>query len=569
MRDYLAECRSYCDSVLNGSIVAGRLLRKAVQRHLDDLQRADSDPDWPFYFDPWHAADVCDFLEKLPHVEGRWHCPTVRLQPWQTFILASVFGWRRRSDGTRRFRYAYVEVARKNGKSLLTSGIALYCLCCEGEIGPQIKCAATTANQARIVFDVAAKMVRATPDLAAHFGLQLFANSIRCERNNGSIQPINSKSSTQDGLNPHLVIIDELHAHKDRSLFDVLRSSFGARANPLSWYITTAGYNTQGICIEQRDLVAKILEGVLSVDDYFGVVFTIDEGDDPFDETVWSKANPNLGVSVSLDAMRSYAEQAKASPGAAGEFKTKRLNVWMSTASAWLDMDAWHRCADPEATLAEFAGCRAAIGADLADTNDTAAVVMLLERDGKFHAFSWFFLPEELVDRAAHRTTTHYRTWADAGHITTTPGDFIDHNAIEAKIRELVAGHDVVAINLEHHGAQQMAASLLADNLPVALVQKSAGSYSEPAKLIEAYVEIGRLRHDGNPVLTWTASNCVVQRRVDGTILPKKEHKDSPKKVDGIDALILALKGMGAERPGSIFDGVDLSDPKALEAFIL
>jgi phage terminase large subunit-like protein len=560
MRDYVSIAKTYCLDVTEGRAVACKWTRLACQRHLNDLARAATDPAWSYRFDDWHATDVCDFIEKLPHIEGKWSTPTITLEPWQIWLLVSVFGWRRKHDSGRRFDQAYTEVARKNAKSALTSGVALYCLTCDDEVGPQIKTAATTGGQARIVFDVAWKMARATPELCDAFGLEIMANAVVSHSNNGSIQPINAKSSTQDGLNPHLTVIDELHAHKDRSLFDVLRSATGARKNPLGWYITTAGYNTQGVCYEQRDYVCKILQGVISDDSYFGVIYTLDEGDDPFNEGVWPKANPNLNVSVDIEKMRSYAKQAKNSPASAGEFKTKRLNVWQNAHSAWLSPEQFKACADDTLKIEDFAGESGWIGVDLADTNDVAALVIVFERDGMMHAFSRFYLPEDLVEICAHRTTTHYKVWADQGFITTTEGNFIDHNAIEADIRALCDVHQVEKIRLEHYGSAQISANLMGDGLPVEIIHKKPDTYSEPAKLLEAWVEINKFRFDGNPMLTWMASNCVVDRRVNGSILPKKEHKDSPKKIDGIDALIMAIGGATTGDNRSAYDGDDRSE---------
>jgi phage terminase large subunit-like protein len=546
MHDYASVGLEYCEAVASGDVVACKWIKLACARHVRDLARQKNDPSWPYRYDSWEANNVCDFIEKLPHVEGKWSPPTIILEPWQVWLLTTIFGWRRKIDGGRRFEQSYIECARKNAKSALTSGVALYCLACEGEVGPQIKTAATSGSQARIVFDVCAKMANATPDLRGTFELEVMANAIMCGQNNGSIQPINAKSSTQDGLNPHLTVIDELHAHKDRSLFDVLRSATGARKNPLGWYITTAGYSTHGVCYEQRDYVCKILEGVFEDDQYFAAIFTLDDGDDPFDETVWPKANPNLNVSVDIGKLRSYAKQAKNSPASQGEFLTKRMNLWQNAASAWLSMDAWKACGDASLDINDFTSEPAWIGVDLADTNDLAAVVIVFDRDGVYHAFSRFFLPELLVEICAHRTTTHYQVWADQGWITKTEGDFIDHNAIEAEIRSLCERFQVETIRIEHYGSAQISANLIGDGLPVEIIHKKSQTYSEPSKLLEALVEIAKVRHDANPVLTWMASNCVVERRVDGTILPKKEFKDSPKKIDGIDALIMAMGAASA-----------------------
>lgn len=336
----------------------------------------------------------------------------------------------------------------------------------------------------------------------------------------------------------------------------MLRSATGARKNPLGWYITTAGYNSQGVCYEQRDYLCKVLQGVIDDDSYFGVIYCLDEGDDPYDEAVWPKANPNLNVSVDVDKLRSYAKQAKNSPASAGEFKTKRLNLWQNSHSTWLSMEQWKACADNGLKIDDFTTEPAWIGVDLADTNDVAALVIVFDRGGTLHAFSRFYLPEDLVEICAHRTT-HYKVWADEGFITTTEGNFIDHNAIEDDIRALCASHQVEKIRLEHYGLAQIAANLMSDGLPVEIVHKKPDTYSEPAKLLEAWVEIGKFRFDGNPVLTGMASNCVVDRRVNGTILPKKESRDSRKKIDGIDALVMAIGGLSTGDGRSVYAGDD------------
>lgn len=548
-RDYAAIAHDFARAAIKDKKRFGKWVRLAAQRHLDDLKRAKK-KDWPYKFDTWHAADVCGFIEKLPHVEGVWDSPTLVLEPWQIFCFAMIFGWRRKSDGLRRFNTVYLEVARKNGKSPIASAVALYCLTCEGENGPQVKTAATTGDQARIVFDVAKKMVQRTPDLAEAFDLEVLANSIACHMNGGSVKPINAKASTQDGLNPHCAIIDELHAHADRSLFDVLRSARGARRNPLSFYITTAGKHLESVCFEQRGLVCKVLEGALDLDHYFGIIFTIDEDDDPYDEAVWQKANPNLGVSVQLDELRQYAREAQTSPDSEGEFKTKRLNVWLNAATNWLSLAAWDACADPDLTLEDdrFATAPAGIGVDLADKDDIAAVgidFLLPNEDGEqvLYMFSRFYLPRDIVRRRVDAGYAHYGTWARAGLLTLTDGDWIDHRVIEDDIRGLCERFNVQGVAFDQYGgAQTMASRLVDQGINAGILAKNAKNFTDPAKEIEARVANGRLlRHDGNPVLRWMASNVVVDRRIDGSILPKKESANSMNKIDGIDAHCMAI----------------------------
>jgi phage terminase large subunit-like protein len=547
-RDYVSVANEYAKKAAadkNGE-QHSKWVRLAAQRHLDDLKRAEEG--LGYYFDEWHANDVCDFIEKLPHVEGVWESPTIELEPWQIFILCVIFGWRRKSDGLRRFTYVMIEVARKAAKSTLTAGVSLYCLCCEEEIGPQIVVGATTAEQAGKVFNPAKLMVQRTAPLREAFGLEAMARSIPCELNGGYIQPINSKGKTQDGWNPHVGILDELHAHGDRGLFDVIRSAFGARKNPLMWIITTAGYNLAGVCYEQRQFVTKVLDGALEAEHVFAIIYTLDEGDDPFDEEVWIKANPMIGVTPTWQSMREAAIEAKA--GSDGEFKTKKLNLWLNSASAWLKIESWNACADPSLGWKDFEGLDCWIGADLADKDDITGIVLAaFDERGRLVFKPMFWLPETTLqspDHAEGQGIAPYRTWHDEGWLNVTPGDWIDHGEIEDQITAWLDRYGVRLVTFDQFAAAQHMATRLNDDRgePVAqILHKKASNFTDPAKELEARVRSGpdKLRHDGNPVMTWMASNAVVDRRVDGSILPKKESAMSPNKIDGIDALLSAI----------------------------
>jgi phage terminase large subunit-like protein len=537
----LAIARGYALDVLEEKIPACQLVRQAIQRQERDRRRAATDPSWPYAWSELHAAAVCAFVEQLPHIEGQWSTPTITLQPWQVWLLTTLFGWRRRDDqAQRRFNDCYLELARKNGKSVLAAAIMLYCFLEEGENGPQIKIAATTRSQTDAVFLIAKKMVQRLPWLRERYGLDVFANAITCAVNSGSFQPINSKSSSQDGLNPHAYTIDELHAHKDRGLFDVLYSARGSRFNPLSLSITTAGYNMLGVAFEQRSFLAKVLQEIFDAETFFGVIYTLDDGDDWTDETTWRKANPGLGVTPRLDEMRAYAQKAQHSDESAGEFKTKRLNLWLSSASAWLSMDAWQACADPSLDLEAFARAPALIGVDLAERDDLTAVVVIFERDGLLYAFPKCFLPIDVVEERS-RAVPAYRGWASSGVLVTTDGPMTDLPTVEAYIRRLVAQFQVRQVVIEQFGGQYLAATLQASGIPTLLQGKTAKYYTPPARELEARITHGKFRHDGNSCLTWMASNVCVTRGVDGSLLPKKQTANSPNKIDGIDALLLAL----------------------------
>jgi phage terminase large subunit-like protein len=510
----------------------------ACERQDRDLKRRDAT--WPYLWSDKHAIDICQFAETLPHIEGTWNSRTIQLEPWQIFVLTTLFGWRRR-DGGRRFNTAYLEVARKAAKSVLASIVGLYGLHREGEVGAQIKTAATTGKQSRIIFDVCRKMVQQTPALQ-EAGLRVFANSVTFEANGSSLQPINSKSSTQDGLSPHCSIIDELHAHKDRGLFDVLKSARGARKNPLSFYVTTAGYNLLGVAYEQRTFVTKFLQRVFDADHYFGIIYTLDEADDPYDQRVWSKSNPMLGVTPQLEEMQQYAAEARQSPDSEGEFKTKRLNLWLNSASSWLSMSAWDQCAESSLKLEDFVGQPCWIGADLAQLDDLAAVALVFKRGDALVTFVRCYLPELVVQERA-RAVPAYREWANTGLLTLTSGNMIDYAAIDADIRGWCQQFDVQDVCFDQYGSVQITGNLAADGLPARVEAKSAKTFTAPARELEARVTHGRFRHDGNSCLKWQASNVVVSRRIDDSILPKKESPESAGKIDAIDALLLAIGG--------------------------
>lgn len=525
-------------------------VRLACQRHLDDLKRAKSG--WDYHFSKEHAADVCGFVELLPHVEGEWPTLTIHLEDWQVFILSVVFGWRRNSDGFRRFNTAYNEFARKNGKSLLSSAVGLYCLCCEGEVGPQVKIAATTGDQARIVFDVAGKMVEKTSDLRDAFGVTSMANSIPCTASGGHMKPINAKASTQDGLNPHLTIIDELHAHKERDLFDVLKSARGARKNPLSWYITTAGYNVEGVCYEQRTLVTKILEGVVEMEHFFGIIYTLDEGDSEFDPKVWIKANPNLGVSVNAEEFKGYAEEAKLSPDSHAEFKTKRCNIWTSARDGWVNIEKWKRC-DGEVDLEELADEPAFMGIDLASTTDMAAVRVVWIVDDRVKTWGRYYLPEDAVAPRTERGNVPYQRWAKEGRLVTTPGDVIDYAYIERDVRKLLDELNVIEIAYDPWNASDVVNRLLEDGAPMVEFRQGIQSYNAPMRELERRYVGGTLDHAGDPVLTWNASNIVARRDVNDNIAPDKKH--SQEKIDGMAALLMGLgRAMVSDGGRSVYE---------------
>lgn len=368
MRDYVKIALDYAKAAIadKSRKKHGLLIRQAAKRFVDDLKRAKK-KSCPFFFDEWHANDACDFIEKLPHVEGKWDTPTIVMHPSHVFFVVQLFGFRKREwiqvdgwsdDGQfypRRFTSALFAVARKNAKSTLSSSILLYCECCEPEEGAQVISAATTFPQASIIFNVAKRMVEKTPALREAFGLETWAKAITRFETGATFKPIHAKASTQDGLNPSHVGLDEIHAHKSADLLNVLTSAAGARGNPLWLYTTTEGYTNPGPWGEMRQFAKRLLAGVFGTTaDHFLVVFyAVDEenktlkikADDEFDERVWIKANPLMDANKHLlSAIRKEAVEAKQMPSKLAEFRIKRLNRPASTATGWVDLSKWNKC---------------------------------------------------------------------------------------------------------------------------------------------------------------------------------------------------------------------------------
>jgi phage terminase large subunit-like protein len=545
-RDYLAAATRYRAAVTAGLIPACKWVRLAVDRQARDLERSSRDPSWPYVWSPAEATAICDFVERLPHVEGRWTTATIRLEPAQIFLLTCLFGWRHRTDPRRRrFTSLYWELGRKGAKSTLMAGIALYHMLCEDEPGPTVICGASTGSQARIVFGIAAQMVARSAWLRAQ-GLRPFVNAICLmpdgRQTIGTMKPINAKASTQDGLNPSCIVLDEAHA-QSFELHDVLKSAQGARANPLLLCPTTAGYSQLSIGYALRLTLGKVLEGVLEADHLLGLIYTIDEGDDWRQERNWIKANPMLGITPNLEYMRRYCLDAQQTPGLESEFRVKHCSEWANAGSAWLSMSHWDACGDPAIRLEDFIGADCWIGADLAQRDDLAAVAYLFAREQLVYAFVKCYLPGDVVAERA-RAVPEYRIWKERGELVITDGDYIDYNRIEADIRAACTRFTVKDICFDQFGSTQIASALYnAGGYPARQEAKNAKTMTGPARELEGLVTRHRLRHDGNTCLKWQASNAIVRRGVDDSLLPKKESAESPNKIDAIDALLLAIGG--------------------------
>ena len=537
-RDYCALSADYARQVAAGAVAAARYVKAAAQRQIDDLKRWKSKTS-PFVFDKAKAEKICQFVELLPHIKGPKAGQLITLEPWQIFILTTVFGWVHR-DGTRRFRRVYIEVPRGNGKSALSSAVGLYMLAADNEGGAEVYSFATTRDQAKIVFGDAQNMARRTPGLKAHFGVEVNAHNIHVVRTASKFEALSAEGSTLDGLNTHLAIVDELHAHKLRTVYDVVETSTGKRAQSILWVISTAGSNRAGICYEVRGFVTKVLNGSVKDDSQFGIIYGLDDNDDWTTESALIKANPNWGISVMPEVLLPLQAKAMTMPSAANNFKTKHLNEWVNADTAWMDMRAWERCADPTLDAEQFLGEPVWIALDLASKVDIAAKISLFTREieGKQHffVFGQYYLPRDTVQRGEN---SQYQGWESIGLLTVTDGAVIDFQVIEDDLLADCSRFEVREVPYDPFQATQLATRMMAQAVPMVEMRPTVLNFSEPMKQLEALVLQSRLHHDGDPVLTWMMSNVVAHTDVKDNIYPRKERPEN--KIDGVVAAIMAL----------------------------
>lgn len=539
--DFVAVAIAYAEDAIADS--AGKTynewVRRAARRFLHDLKHTQGKRP-KFTFSAAQANKACTFIENLPHVEGNWETVNIRLHAAHVFFVVNLFGFRN-EDGFRRFTSAMFAVARKNAKSTLAAAIMVYCLCCESETGPQLISAATTGSQARIVFNIAKRMIERTPELRAVFDVEVFANAIARYENGGSMKPINAKASTQDGLNPSHASLDEIHAHKNHDLLNVIRSAAGARRSPLFLYTTTEGYENPGPWGELRNFAFQVLRRVVEADHFLAVYYGLDDADDDFEERKWIKANPLMEANpILLSEVRKEAIEAKAMPGRLAEFRIKRLNRRSAAASAWVKLRKWRECSG-EVNLAKLKGLPCWIGLDLAATTDMVARALLFRDDARqrYYLNMRYWVPSAAVHSRTERRSVPYAGWVEQGLITLIDGDTIDYELIE---KQLISDHEEFQPSVfafDPWNSTDLTNRLTAQGLPMQAFIQGAKSYNPAMKACElAYID-GRLNHGGNPVLLWNVSNVVPIHDTNMNIRP--DRRRSPDKIDGACATFMAF----------------------------
>jgi len=540
------EGHQYALDVVHGKLVASKYTRKACERYLTDLDTAE---ERGLEFRPRVAEAYITFFQRaIRHTVGEWDGKPFDPLPWQKFILWNLYGWFR-EDGTRRFNYAYITVARKNGKTTLMAGAALAALFFDQEKAAEVYFAATKKDQAKIGFDEAQRMVTISPPLRKH--LKAGKHDIKAPTLSARCTYLSSERDTLDGLNVHFAGIDEYHAHTTDGVANVLRSGMQARRNPLHLTITTAGFNRESPCYELQKTCKEILDGIKHDDAQFAIIYELDDDDDWTDSSTWIKANPSLGTALRGQLLDSQLQQAINLGGSREvEFKTKHLNKWVTASKTWIQDEVWMR----NKRDANLDRLKCWGGLDLASVSDMTALVMVYPEDGGYHVRGHYFLPADTVQQVLDRDPSHiYRTFLDLPNVHLTDGNVTDYASIRRKVSgvmnkpegqvvedtSLMHTYNVQKIAFDRYNSTQIAIDLVDDGVPLVPFGQGFVSMSSPTKQLEVLVRTGKLWHDGDPVLRWALGN--VELRMDPAGNIKADKQKSGGKIDPIVAMIMGI----------------------------
>lgn len=486
------------------------------------------------------------FRDCLTHTKGEWAGQPLELSDWQADeIIRPLFGWKR-DDGTRRYRTAFIMIPRKAGKSTLAAGIGLYLLFADGEPGAEIYSAAADREQAGIVFEMARGMVSVSPMLDKR--AESFKRSIVVPSTASSYKVLSSDAYTKHGLSAHGIIIDEVHAQPNRELWDVLTTSVGARRQPLTVAITTAGYDRHSLCYELYDYAVKVRDGVIEDSGFLPVIYEAGADDDWKNPATWRKAHPGIGVSVKEEFFAEECAKAQHLPAYENTFRRLYLNQWTEQDARWVSLDTWDACADP---LPDLEGRECFAGLDLASTTDIASLSLVFPIDGRLCVLPFFWVPREGMKRRVERDRVPYDVWVREGLIEATDGDVIDYDVIRRKINVLSERYRIREIAVDRWNATQISTQLTSDGFEMVGFGQGMASMSGPMKELERRLIARELAHGGNKVLRWMASNVSAKQDEAGNIKPDKSK--STGRIDGVVATIMALgRYQAAEVPMNI-----------------
>ncbi len=557
-RDHWADIAAYEDSVTSGDRPACQWERLAIERHLKDLE-ASSDDDNLYYFDFEKALEPIHFIECFTHVKGKWTSgktqaeKLIQLSPWQKWMLASIFGWRKKRDGLRRFSLIYICVPRKNGKSVLAAGICLFLLAADGEAGAEIYCGATTEKQAWEVFRPAKKMAEQQPQFLKAFDIDVHAKKLERSSDGSRFEPLIGKPG--DGSSPSGWVADEYHEHETDEFVNTMITGQGAREQGFGLIITTAGDNHEGPCHEQEGDLKEILLGTKHDETQFGIIYTIDSDTDWRSEIALEMANPNLGVSVGREYLLNQQARAVSSARKQASFKNKHLDIWVSARNAWLNMEYWIP-AEQVFDLDDFLGWECGLGADLSESIDLTAIVKCFKKviDGKDH---YYFSGTYYTTEEQARENQNYAQFIEDGHLVECEGAMIDYVLIEEDLEAEAEKYDIEHCFFDPKGAANLS-QRVQNNIGIEAVrfEQNYTNFSPIMKDFEALLLDGRIHHDGNPCLTWMVGNIIAKTTMDGKdFRPVRASKK--KKIDGGVAMLMAFANIYTPEDNRAQDELD------------
>ena len=543
----------YALDIISGSIVSNIYIKGACQRYLNDLAE-----NTKFYFDPDKAERFLRLAQRFKHVKGEWKTPTLVFEPWQNFMFMNIHGFISKTTGERRFRTAHIEVARGNGKSAIASVEGLYDLSLDSPKGNEIYSAATGKDQAKIVLDSARAMAKANKSFLQKTGTRVLAHQIIHEKSNSFFKALSSDSNTLDGLQPKTAIIDELHAHRNRHVFDVIDSAMSKRRDSLLFVITTAGFDTSGIGYSQSAYAKKVCIGDVEDDSFFAVVYTLDEKDDPFDSEVWPKSNPNWGVSVDPENFAAKAKKARESSEDLSNFKVKHLNLWINSSSPFFSVEKWKELADPSLKIENFLGQKCWTSVDLASKIDLASKAFIFKITDpknpsapcKYAIFTKNYIPEQTLNESSNNA---YKRWKEKGFLISTQGEAINYPYLQDEFEKTSKSHKFVGVHYDPWSANEFAQRMAAKRMNMIEFRMTTANLSEPMKTLDALIRQKRIIHDGNELVTWCLGNVVAKRDANENVFPRKENEKL--KIDPAVAMIMALAGwIGEEANESVYE---------------
>lgn len=527
----------YAKDVVGGKIIACKNVILACKRHLADLEHGSKKG---LYFDVKSANKIINFFSYLSLSEGEFAGKQFKLEPFQSFIIGNLFGWKG-ADNLRRFRKAYIEIAKGNGKSPLAAGVGLYGLLASGEEAAEIYAAAVTRDQANILFTDAKRMIEASAKLSKRVLVNV--RNLAVLDSNSYFRPISSEARSLDGKRVFMALIDEIHEHPNALVVDKMQAGTKGRREPLIFEITNAGYDRESVCWHHHEYSEQILKGTVENDEWFAYMTGLDEGDNWKDEKIWIKANPNLDVSVTRRYLREQVREAIGMPSK--ENIVKRLNFcqWTQQNNRWINTEVWNENNTGEISESNLVGRRCYGGLDLSSVSDISAWVMAFPDDedpDKIAVLARLWCPEDRLYDSSNKYKEQYQMWHRQGFLEITPGNCIDFAFVKAKILEDAQRFQLIDMNIDRlFQAHQLSMELIDEGIAVCGMGMGYLSFAAPMKDFERRLLARKINHGGNPVLRWMADNVAISQDPAGNIKPNKA--ESQGKIDGIVGLVMAI----------------------------